>query len=188
MKGDIRCAKKRRGTNIIFPQVVLNLAAKRGPRGCGAKSAPCTKRNETRLCMWLRFRSIRGKIKTHLKANLANSFIDILVKVGGVIDEKGLGLDDTGDGAGSQADGAQDASDLVEVSRIGATLDELAGEDADESNLFSKALDAGVFNTGEITFVDAASVKAVTEGIEVTGLAAATTRGGEGGVWHEFYK
>jgi hypothetical protein len=31
---------ERRGTNGFFPQVVLNLAAKRGPRGCGAKNAP----------------------------------------------------------------------------------------------------------------------------------------------------
>jgi hypothetical protein len=138
--------------------------------------------------MLLRFRgfwsSFWETVQTHLEANLADSFIDLLVKVGGVVDEKGLGLNDAGDGGGSQADGAEDASDLVEVSRVGARLDELAGKDADESNLFSKTLDAGIFNTGEVTLVDAAGVEAVFEGIGVAGLAAAAARGKEGGVGH----
>jgi hypothetical protein len=123
-------------------------------------------------------------VHTHLKANLTNSFIDLLVKVGGVVDEKGLSLDDAGDGGGSQADGAEDASELVEVSGIGARLDELASEDADEGNLFSETLDAGLFNTGEVTLVDAASVEAVLEGIGVAELAAAAARGKGGGVGH----
>jgi hypothetical protein len=119
--------------------------------------------------MLLRFRGFRSSfwetVQTHLEANLADSFIDLLVKVGGVVDEKGLGLNDAGDGGGSQADGAKDASDLVEVSSVDARLNELAGEDADESNFFSKTLDAGIFNAGEVTLVDAASVEAVPEGV-----------------------
>ena len=58
-------------------------------------------------------------------------------------------------------------------------------EDADEGNLLGETLDVGIFNAGEIAFVDAAGVEAVLEGIDVAELTARTAGGrrGMGNPW-----
>ena len=122
--------------------------------------------------MLLRCRRFWRTIKTHLEADLTNGLIDFLVKVGGIVDQKCLGFNDAGDGGGGQADGAEDAGKLVEISCVGARLDEPASEDADEGDLFGETLDIGVFDTREVALVDAAGIKAVLESIEVAGLTA----------------
>jgi hypothetical protein len=132
----------------------------------------------------LRCRRFGGSIETHLEADLAEGFIDFLVKIRGIIDEESLGLDDASDGGGSQADGAQDTGNLIEISGISAGFDELAGKNADEGDLFGEALDVGIFDTGEVAPMDAAGVEAVLEGIGVAELTTTAARcGRDGFVW-----
>jgi hypothetical protein len=56
-------------------------------------------------------------------------------------------------------------------------LDEAAGEDADEGDLFKETGGIGGFDPGEITLGDTAGVEAMLEGIEVAGRGAAAARG-----------
>jgi hypothetical protein len=54
------------------------------------------------------------------------------------------------------------------------------GKNADESNLFDQALDVGGIDAIEVAFFKAARIKAVLEGIEVTGRGTARSLGGRG--------
>jgi hypothetical protein len=137
-----------------------------------------TKRNEYFSMEFISgFWGRRWGIHAHLDANLANCFVDITVKIGWIIGKKSLSFDDAGDGGGGQADGAQDTSQFVEVGGGIGGFDQTAGEDADECDLFSTALDIGVFDSGEVTFFNATGIEAVLEGIHITDLTTGTAEG-----------
>jgi hypothetical protein len=123
------------------------------------------------------FRRSGRVVNTHLDPYLADGFIHITVKIIGVIDEESLGFDDTGDGGGGQADGAQDASQLLDIGRGVAGFNQAAGEDADKGDLFSQTFDIGGFDTGEVTLFDAAGVETMLEGVHVTELGARAAGG-----------
>jgi len=64
--------------------------------------------------------------------------INGILPVVGAAAEKRLDADDAGDGGGCQADGAQDASQIVDIGGKIGGLDEAAGEDANEGDLFGE--------------------------------------------------
>ncbi len=99
----------------------------------------------------------------------------ILVRVVDV--EPGLGAHGAGDGGEGKAKDAQDGGELVGTGRGVKGFDETAGEDADEGDLFDEGLGAGGIEAGEVALVDAASIEAVLEGVEVSDRGTGGTGG-----------
>jgi len=110
--------------------------------------------------------------------DLADGFVDLIIKAGIAGGEEVLGAGEASDGGGSQAEDAEDIGKLEEVS-VGKTgFDQATGEDADEGDLFDKTGGIGGFDTGEVTFFEATGVEAVLEGVVVAGRGAGSAVGG----------
>jgi hypothetical protein len=72
------------------------------------------------------------------------------------VGEEGLGFDDACNADRGEAEDAQDTCELIRIIKLTRGIDELAGEDTDESNLFGEVDGGGIFGTGKVTLVDAA--------------------------------
>ena len=113
-----------------------------------------------------------------LGVDLADGFGDLVTQAGVAGGEEDLGTGEAGDGAGSQAEDAEDVGKLVGVGIGERGFDQAAGEEADEGDLFDETGDIGGFDAGEVTFFEATSVEAMLEGIVVAGRGTGAAGGG----------
>lgn len=100
------------------------------------------------------------------------------IRIGGIpsrAEEQVLGSDQAVEAGGGEAKGANDEDGLHQVGRGGIALDQTAGEEAQDGDLFGEALEVGGFQIAKIALVGAAGVEAVLEGVQVARLGATGT-------------
>ena len=111
--------------------------------------------------------------------DLPDGFGDLVIHARSGGGDEELGLDDASDGRRSQAEGAEELGEIIGIRFWTDRFEETPGKDTNEGNLFDETGGIGGFDTGEVTFMEAAGVKTMLKGVEVA-FGGATATGGSG--------